>query len=111
MSRTNCPNCGAPITPNAKCEYCGTYFFDIAHIPFHEPFYLSLNIGTEQHPNIVVSKVYTSGCKVTLEPVFDSDTGRDINGALYRHRVTSCARYEFEFISIGDVCYEKHPSI
>lgn len=25
MSRTNCPNCGAPVR-GAECEYCGTYF-------------------------------------------------------------------------------------
>lgn len=25
MSRkTNCPNCGAPLPANGKCEYCGT---------------------------------------------------------------------------------------
>ena len=111
MSRTNCPNCGAPITSNAKCVYCGTYFFDIAHIPFYEPFYLSLNVGTEQHPNIVTSKVYTSGCKVTLEPVFDSYSGRDMNGVLHLHKVTSCAKYEFEFVSVGEVHYEEHSSI
>lgn len=29
--RTNCPNCGMPIV-GAKCEYCGTQFYDMADI-------------------------------------------------------------------------------
>lgn len=24
LSKTNCVNCGAPITNNEQCEYCGT---------------------------------------------------------------------------------------
>lgn len=27
--KSNCPNCGAPITGN-KCEYCGTVFYDFS---------------------------------------------------------------------------------
>ena len=27
MNKTNCPNCGAPIT-GPKCEYCDTIFID-----------------------------------------------------------------------------------
>ena len=23
-NRTNCPNCGAPLTPDGHCEYCDT---------------------------------------------------------------------------------------
>lgn len=97
--RTNCPNCGAPTTPNAKCEYCGTYFFDIAHIPLSEPFYLSLNIGTEEHPQVITEKVYTSGCRLTREPFYDAFSGRDINGVLHLRPVGTTTKYEFEFIS------------
>ena len=97
--RTNCPNCGAPTTPNAKCEYCGTYFFDLAHIPLREPFYLSLNIGTEDHPQILTEKVYTTGCRVTREPVYDSFSGRDIEGNLHLGLIRTFSKYEFEFVT------------
>lgn len=97
--RTNCPNCGAPITPNAKCEYCGTYFLDIARIPLHEPFYLSLNIGTEEHPQVITEKVYTSGCKLTREPMYDCSPGRDFEGNICRFLSKTLSKYEFEFVA------------
>jgi len=28
---TNCPNCGAPLSPNGYCEYCGTTVHDDQH--------------------------------------------------------------------------------
>lgn len=43
----NCPNCGSPLNPEQiKCEYCGTYHYDMSAINFddHEPFYLTIKI-------------------------------------------------------------------
>lgn len=43
----NCPNCGSPLSPEQiKCEYCGTYHYDMSAINFddHEPFYLTIKI-------------------------------------------------------------------
>lgn len=31
MRKTNCPNCGAPIS-SIECPYCGTVFYDFATI-------------------------------------------------------------------------------
>lgn len=52
MERTNCPNCGAPLSyfPNHHCEYCGT------NIP-KEP---------QMHSGI---KMDASGITVFCEPV------------------------------------------
>ena len=44
MKRTNCPNCGAPIT-GIKCEYCGTLFYDFAEISDKHPKYLRLDFN------------------------------------------------------------------
>ena len=61
----NCPNCGAVINPDKdKCEYCGTSYYDLSCIPFNEPFYLRLNIGTREHPRIILQKVYTTNVTV-----------------------------------------------
>ena len=99
MSKRNCPNCGAPTTPNDKCEYCGTYFFDLAHIPLREPFYLSINVGTKDKPSVVTRKVYTNGCRVTLEPLWSENCGRTIDGQMQRIFVRDTAKYEFEFVT------------
>ena len=33
----NCPNCGAPIDPyKCKCEYCGTWYYDLTGFDFTE---------------------------------------------------------------------------
>ena len=33
MPLRNCPNCGAPLLPDGRCEYCGTYeIFDVGDI-------------------------------------------------------------------------------
>ena len=109
MSKRNCPNCGAPMTPNDKCDYCGTYFFDIAHIPLNEDFYLSLNIGTEKRPHIITSKVCTSGCTLTREPLYSSSV-RDMNGQLMLLKAPDVIRYDLSFMSIGGV-HEKYSSV
>ena len=111
MSRTNCPNCGAPSTPNAKCAYCGTYFFDLAHVPINEPFVLSVNVGTKERPSVITSKVYTSGAKFIVEPIYDAFSGRDLSGKLHLHQISSAVKYEFSFISIGEITHEEHTSV
>ena len=42
--KLNCPNCGAAIT-GAKCEYCGTIFYDFANIELYKAGYLRMKIG------------------------------------------------------------------
>lgn len=42
--KTNCPNCGAPIS-GIKCEYCGTQFFDLADFELYKPGFLRMRIG------------------------------------------------------------------
>lgn len=39
INKTNCPNCGAPIT-GEKCNYCGSLFLDFAVIDADTPFYI-----------------------------------------------------------------------
>ena len=41
--KTNCPNCGAPIS-GIKCEYCGTQFFDLADIELNKYAFLRVRI-------------------------------------------------------------------
>lgn len=43
---TNCPNCGAPIE-KYKCDYCGTYFIDVADIKERGVSYLRMQFGDE----------------------------------------------------------------
>lgn len=48
MSKTNCPNCGAPYDLQLnKCPYCGTSYFDMSCIDIDggEPFYLKLKMN------------------------------------------------------------------
>ena len=65
----NCPNCGAVIDIDKdKCAYCGTSYYDLSCIPFNEPFYLRLNIGTKENPRIILQKVYTSNVTIESKP-------------------------------------------
>jgi hypothetical protein len=48
MNKLNCPNCGAPISPETnKCPYCNTSYFDLSSIDIdnNEPFYLKIRMG------------------------------------------------------------------
>lgn len=41
MSRTNCPNCGAPLDENyCKCPYCGTLYYDLTVLDNDVPCYV-----------------------------------------------------------------------
>ena len=45
MSKTNCPNCGAPYEAlQYKCPYCGTLYLDLSMINFdeRESFFLTI---------------------------------------------------------------------
>ena len=41
--KTNCPNCGAPIS-GIKCEYCGTQFFDLADFDLYKDGFLRMRV-------------------------------------------------------------------
>ena len=54
----NCPNCGAPLTQGVnECGCCGTSYYDLSTIPLRKPFYLQINIGSENEPQIVGAMV------------------------------------------------------
>ena len=102
MKGRNCPNCGAPLEVGRdNCSYCGTYYFDISYIPINEPFFLSLNVGTREHPMIVCQKVYTSGVTVTREPI--GEYGRDAQGRLIQTILGESVSYELNFVGLGDL--------
>lgn len=44
--KLNCPNCGMPIT-SAKCEYCGSVFYDFANIDLDAPSYVRVKKGDD----------------------------------------------------------------
>ena len=56
--RTNCPNCGAPIT-SEQCEFCGTLFYDFSAIEIGKPCYLKI-----KHNNqiIMVRAIANDAC-------------------------------------------------
>lgn len=96
---TNCPNCGAPIDPNAdKCSYCDTSYFDISCIPIGEPFCLRLNVGTRKNPKIITEMVYTAGVDIGRNPNYVD--GVDIGGRCFSY-ITGClSEYTLTFVSI-----------
>lgn len=96
----NCPNCGAPIDlEKSKCEYCGTCYFDISSIPINEPFYLRLNIGTEEKPVIVCQKVISTGVTIAVNPQTNTFYADD---KAIMAQTGSEARYDIEFTGFGD---------
>ena len=64
--RLNCSNCGAPIT-GAKCEYCGTMFYDFANIDINgKAGYLRLRYNDK----IILVKAYCGECSLTMQPEY-----------------------------------------
>lgn len=62
---TNCPNCGAPIDPfHTKCEYCGTYYFDMTVFDINKPVYIKMDTGNE----ILTALVKTNGINIEALP-------------------------------------------
>ena len=61
----NCPNCGAPIDPfHTKCEYCGTYYFDMTVFDINKPVYIKIDTGNE----ILTALVKTNGINIESLP-------------------------------------------
>ena len=65
MEQLTCKNCGAPLTPSGKCEYCGTVY-RIEHPPSH------VNIVEVQQ-----SPVVTLGATVRLDAHTVKHIGED----------------------------------
>lgn len=104
----NCPNCGAPYDNEpTKCAYCGTSYFDLSCIPLNEPFYLKLNVGTKEKPQIVTQKVYTTGASIKRNPEFVPCVGAKCR--IYTPIIKSMStEYELSFIGMGDIIYDKN---
>lgn len=101
LNERNCPNCGAPIDVALnKCAYCGTSYFDISCIPLHEPFYLRLNCGTNEKPQIIMQKVYTTGVSITSEP--DYITYRSMSGHIESLCCNVQRTYELTFVGLNE---------
>ena len=97
MIGRNCPNCGAVIdVEHNKCAYCGTSYFDLGCIPLNEPFYLKMNLGTADKPQIVTTKVFTTGVTATCKPY--EYFSRESDGYLIPCRSVPPREYEFNFV-------------
>lgn len=61
--KTNCPNCGAPIS-GIKCEFCGTQFFDLADLELNKPGFLRVRFNDSMllFDAIPVEMEIESGC-------------------------------------------------
>ena len=62
-SKTNCPNCGAPIT-DAKCQYCGTVHYDFANLKVGDISLIRLKLGDTLH----TFKAVVKGVSITSDP-------------------------------------------
>lgn len=65
MTYRNCPNCGAPVNIEYnECAYCGTSYYDLSLMPLRKPFFLKVNIGTDENPQIIMSKVICTNLSI-----------------------------------------------
>ena len=102
MCKANCPNCGAPIDPyKCTCPYCGTFYKDIGDIPIGKPFYLRLNIGTEDNPKVIVTKVITDGVEIIDEPQ-SLFSGLSEDGMLLKGTYLHNCKINLEFLMINN---------
>lgn len=82
----NCPNCGAPIDPyKCKCEYCGTYYYDLTNINLinGEPCYIQFKIDNMILTTLAIPQLGT------IEISSDTDTicdGRGTTLQFYQNR-------------------------
>lgn len=99
--RTNCKNCGAPLEIGRnKCPYCGTCYYDLSCIPLGSPFYLTVNVGSEKHPQLITAKVITNNVTTHVEP-YDLDVV-DMRGGHYISRYCLHRSIEMEFYVMED---------
>ncbi len=63
LSKTNCPNCGAPIT-DTKCPYCGTIHYDFANLKVGDISLIRLKLGDALH----TFKAVVKGVSITSDP-------------------------------------------
>jgi hypothetical protein len=70
----NCPNCGSAIEPyKYKCEYCGTYYFDLASMfdmDNNKPCYIKFKTGNSYItalalPILESVETHTNTCDIT----------------------------------------------
>ncbi len=61
--KTNCPNCGAPIT-DTKCPYCGTIHYDFANIKVGDISLIRLKLGDSLH----TFKAVVNELSITSDP-------------------------------------------
>ena len=96
----NCPNCGAVVDfKENKCAYCGTSYYDLSFIPVNKPFWLKLNVGTEEQPQIIEQRVYMREITVTHD--IDSRAYSDIGRSLHILRtIPSSVTYEMTFEAV-----------
>ena len=101
----NCPNCAAPIEPyKCKCEYCGTYYYDLTVFDMEEnkPCYIKLktDIGT-----LTALAIPQLG---TLEIVQDNIDWTEEKGAVISRFVRSLqCEINIKFICIANPDNEK----
>lgn len=69
--KTNCPNCGAPIT-STVCPFCGTVFYDFTMLELGEPSYVRVKVGEK----IIDCHVMITEMNMTMN--YDSAAEMDI---------------------------------
>lgn len=99
MSKTNCPNCGAPIEKDKeKCAYCGTWYIDLTMIDFdnQEPFFLTI----KQNGYLLTQKVIpqTASFESTEDTVYA--TGGKNNSKLISFTTNRRLETNIQFIAV-----------
>ena len=107
MSKTNCPNCGAPLELNQyRCSYCGTLYLDLSMINFdnQEPFFLTI----KQNGMIITQKVLPQTAEFEMnEDTIYATSGR--GNKLISFLANKSLETNIQFVAIpmkdGDLAY------